>query len=208
MKRLAIIGAGDLGQLIAHHATGSFDVVGFFDDFAEGNISINGKPILGTLSEIQSQFEANIFDELIVAIGYKHMSFRAKVYDTYSNSIPMASVIHASCFIDKSSKIGKGVCLLPGSILDRNSVIHDNVLVNVGCTIAHDSVVKRHSFLSPSVAIAGFVEIGARCVIGINSTVIDNITIADDIRTGGGAVVIDSLQESGLYVGNPSRFVK
>ena len=36
MKKLALIGAGDLGQQIAWHAKqdGHYEVVGFFDDYA------------------------------------------------------------------------------------------------------------------------------------------------------------------------------
>ena len=40
-KRLAIIGSGDLGLLIAHHASqsGEFIVVGFYNDFLEKGTS-------------------------------------------------------------------------------------------------------------------------------------------------------------------------
>ena len=100
------------------------------------------------------------------------------------------------------------MCILPGSVLDQNVVIENNVLINVACTISHDSIIKANTFLSPRVVVAGFVTIGERCNIGINSTIIDNISIADDVQTGGGTVVINDLKEQGLYVGNPSRFIR
>ena len=70
-------------------------------------------------------------------------------------------------------------------LVDKDCIIEDNVLLNVGVTIAHDSRVKEHSFLSPRVAIAGFSTIGKRCMVGINSTIIDNVTVCDDVRLGG-----------------------
>ncbi len=210
MKNLAIIGSGDLGKQIAYHAINDkhYNVVGFFDDFAEKDSSINGFKVLGKLSEIHENFDNAVFDEVIIGIGYKHLSFREKLFNTLKNNVKFAKIIHSSCYVDSSCKIGEGVCMLPGSVLDQNVTIEDNVLINIACTIAHDSKIKTNTFLSPRVAIAGFVTIGERCNIGINSTVIDNIVIENDIQTGGGTVVIDDLKEQGLYVGNPSRFVR
>ncbi|MEM7186728.1 MAG: acetyltransferase [Bacteroidota bacterium] len=208
MKRLAIIGSGDLGQLIAHHAKHSHEVVGFFDDFAQPGEIVAGHPVLGALDLIDAKFDEGLFDELIIAIGYKHFDFRASLFERLSTKYDFATLIHPSCSVDPTAQIGKGSCLLPGSVLDRQVRIGPNVLVNVGCTIAHDSSVGAHSFLSPSVSVAGFVDIGTHCNIGIGSVLIDNITIASHVQTGGGTVVIGSLERKGLYVGNPSRFVK
>lgn len=208
MKRLAIIASGDLGQQIAYHATQDkqFDVVGFFDDYANPETSKN--TILGTVEDIERVYKANRFDELIIAIGYKHFEVRAQLFTRFSNKIPFATFIHSSCYVDESCKIGSGVCLFPGSVLDANVEIQDNVLVNVACTIAHDSIIGSHTFLSPRVAIAGFVTIGENCNIGINSTIIDCIKIINGTQIGGGTVVISNIEKKGLYVGNPSRFIR
>ena len=208
MKRLAIIASGDLGQQIAYHAAQDkqFEVVGFFDDFADKSIS--EYTILGKTKDIEYSFKKNEFDEIIIAIGYKHFKVRAQLFNRLKDLIPFATLIHSSCYVDPSCKIGKGVCLFPGTVIDANAEIKDNVLINVSCTIAHHSIVGTHTFLSPRVAIAGFVTIGAYCNLGINSTIIDNITIAEYIQIGGGTVVIKNLEDQGLYVGNPSRFIR
>jgi len=210
MKRIAIIGSGDLGQLIAYHCKidKQAEVVGFFDDFKSKDEKINLLPILGEINDIDSLFNTNIFDELIIAIGYKYFDFRESLYNRFQGKIPFAKLIHSSCFVDQSCQIGEGVCLLPGSVLDRNVIVNANVLINAGCTIAHDSVVEKHTFLSPSVSIAGFVTIGSRCNIGINATIIDNVSISNNIQIGGGTVVISDINKKGLYVGNPARFIR
>lgn len=210
MKKLAIIGSGHLGQLIAYHAEncGLYHVVGFFDDFISADTLVNEKPILGKISEIEACYENTIFDEIIIGVGYKHFEFRAHLFTVFNKKIPFAVIIHSSCYVDPSCNIGKGVFLLPGCVLDCNVVIGDNVLVNTGCVIAHDSEIEAHTFLSPSVSIAGFVRIGKRCNIGINTTIIDGVTIVDDVQTGGGTVVIKNIENKGLYVGNPLRFVR
>jgi len=210
MKKIAIIGSGDLGQLIAHHclADKQAKVVGFFDDFKTKSDVVDDIPVLGGVNDIKGLFDAKAFDELILAIGYKHFEFRSSVFEKFQGQIPFATLIHSSCFVDTSCKIGEGVCLLPGSTLDRNVIIQPNVLINVGCTIAHDSTIDTHTFLSPSVSVAGFVKIGSKCNIGINATIIDNISITNTVQIGGGTVVIKDIKNEGLYVGNPARFIR
>lgn len=210
MKKLAIIGSGGLGQLIAHYAMHDkqFEVVGFFDDFAVSGSNINNIKVLGQISEIEIFYNQDVFDVIICGIGYNHLGFREELFHKLHRKIEFANLIHSSCYIDASCNIGKGVFMLPGSVLDSNVRIEDNVVLNLSCTIAHDSKIGAHSFLSPRVAIAGFVTIGKRCYLGVNSTIIDNIAINDDVQTGGGTVVNKSILEKGLYVGNPSRFIR
>ena len=209
-QRIAIIGSGDLGQSIAHYAQNNgFGIVGFYDDFQQST-NVKGIPILGKLDKIVSDYKEHIYDALVCAVGYNHFDFREKVFNKYHHEkgIPFATIIDSTCHVDSTASIGDGVVIFPTSMVDKGCVIEDNVLLNVGVTIAHDSHIKEHSFLSPRVAVAGFSTIGKRCMIGINSTIIDNISVCDDTRMGGGTLLIHNVEKKGLYVGVPARFVK
>lgn len=210
MNRLAIIGSGDLGQSIQHYAVSNgFDVVGFFDDYQKCKY-VNGSGVIGKLSDIEDSFKNNLFDVLICAIGYSHLKARQDIYNHFHNDchIPFATIVDKSCHIDKTAHIGDGCVMFPGAFIDKGVILEDNVLLNVCVTIAHDTTVKAHTFISPRVAIAGFSTIGSRCMIGINSTIIDNVKIGNDIRLGGGTLVIKDLDKSGLYVGSPAVWKK
>lgn len=207
MKRLAIIGSGDLGQLIAYHAHSDnhYEVAGFFDDFRQAGEQAGQFPVLGKLSDIFPSYEQGKFDCILIAIGYKHFAFRKSTYELIKNKIPLGRIIHSNAYVAGSCRIGEGVVILPGCTLDDKVVLEDNVFVNTAATIAHDSTVKAHSFLSPRVAIAGFVVVGECCNIGINSTIIDNLNITGNVQTGGGAVVIGNIDVPGTYVGVPAK---
>lgn len=210
MKRIAIIGSGHLGQQILHHIhTDTNDkVVGFFDDFQDTGNSVKDIPILGTKNHILDSFQQNIFDEIVIAIGYKHLEFKKQVFEDFKNKVPFYTFIHSTSIVDSSAKIGQGAIIYPNCMIDQEVTIGDNVLMNISCTISHDSVIGNHCFLSPSVSMAGFVQIGELCIIGINSTFIDSINISQKIQLGGGTVVIKNLDTPGLYVGNPARFIR
>lgn len=209
MKKLAIIGSGDLATLIAFHARQQqYAIAGFFNDFMPIGELVDGVPVLGGVDQVLESFKKGVFDELLIGIGYKHFEVRKSLFQRFQEQIPFSTIIHKDVSIASSCVIGKGCFILPGCTLDNNVRIGDNVLINVGSTIAHDTTIGNHSFLSPRVAIAGFVHIGECCNLGINATIIDNITIADNVQIGGGAVVIKDLKERGVYVGNPVRLIK
>lgn len=208
-KILGIIGAGHLGQQIAHHAIsdGHFNEVLFFDDFTREEI-VAGFKVAGETNRVKELFQSGKFTHLMIGIGYKHMKERKMFFEKFSGYIPFATIIHSSSYVDGTVNIDEGTIVYPNCIIDAGVRIGSNVLVNVGGTISHDTVVNSHSFLSPRVALAGFITIGEQCIIGINSTLIDNISITDSVQIGGGTVVINDIDKKGLYVGNPARFIR
>lgn len=210
MKKLAIIGSGDLGAQIVHHAetNNAYKVVGFFDDYAEKNSIKHGYKILGVLDDVESSFRAGNFDCLMIGIGYKHLAKKEEIYNRFKDIVPFGTVIDASCVVDPTAQIGEGTILYPGCVIDKHARILPNALLNLGCIISHDSEIGSHSFLSPACKVAGFVKVGSCVNLGIGTVVIDNIHIADYVRTGGGAVVTKNLEQPGLYVGIPAAFKK
>lgn len=199
-----------MGQLIAYHAQedAKKEVVGFFNDFELQGTKVNDIPVLGGGGNVLQLYKEGIFDCLMIGVGYQHFEYRKKTFERFKGIIPFANIIHSSAYIDPSCQLGEGIFILPGCCLDRQVQLEDNVLLNTACSIAHDTRVGAHSFLSPRVALAGFVKIGQCCNIGINTTIIDNITITDGVQTGGGSVVNKSIEQKGLYVGVPARFIR
>jgi len=210
MKRLAIIGSGDLAFQIAHHAVfdNHYSVVGCFDDYKEEGDLNKNLLILGKLDTIESCYKKDVFDVLIIGIGYNHMDFRNQLFTRYKNIIPFGTIIHSSCQIDDSSIIGNGTIIYPGCNFDMNVEIGENCLIYNGCIIAHDSKIANNSILSPGVNLAGFCFIGQNTNFGIGTIISDNVTIVNNVRTGAGAVVVKSISVSGLYVGIPAKKVK
>ena len=207
MKRLAIIGAGELGQQIAQHVTqtSAYQVTGFFDDFAAVGSTTRHGPVLGTTASTQTAFNQHVFDEILLGIGYKHLGVRQRLYENLATHVPFGYFVHPTTYVDPSVTLGAGVFISPGCILDLNATLAANTFLYPGCIISHDSRVGAHSFLAPGVRIAGQTQVGMRCFLGISTTIVDNCTLGDDVRTGGGTVVTRSLPEAGTYVGIPAR---
>ena len=208
-KILAILGAGHLGQQIAHYAISDkqYDEIVFFDDFTDEKI-VFGHKVIGKISELEDAFKNNKFDEVLIGIGYKHLAVRKELFELFNHKIPFGTFIHSSSWIDKTAIINEGVVIYPGCRIDAFSIIDCNSILNISCSIAHNTYIGKHCFLSPSVAIAGFVKVEEQCIIGINATIIDNIKIVAKTQIGAGAVVIKNITICGLYVGNPTKCIR
>lgn len=210
MKRLAIIGAGDLGLQLAHLATmtGQFTLAGFFDDTRDAGDVVAGAVVRGGVEAIAGLYAQDQFDCLAIAIGYKHLPARQAIFERFTGKIPFANLIHPSAVIDPTCTLGEGAVIYTGCVLDMEAKIGANTLLNAGCVIGHHSEIASGCFLSPAVCIAGFVTVKPGCVLGIGTIVIDNISIAAGTRTGAGAVVTRNIEQPGLYLGVPARFAK
>lgn len=203
-KTLAILGAGELGKQIANFALKDkhYSEVRFYDDF---NVS---EEIKGNTYDLITDFNNNLFDELIIGIGYNHLKAREEKFKFLINKIKFGKIIHSTCWIDESANIEEGCVVYPKCVIDKNVIIKHNTIINLNCTIAHDTIIGTSCFLAPSVSIAGFCSIENECFIGINTTIKDNISIVSETTTGAGTVVVKNSIKKGLYVGNPAKFIK
>jgi predicted dinucleotide-utilizing enzyme len=83
--RIAIIGAAELGRLIAKHIENDStnEIVGFYDDFKKDALFLNYK-ICGNIEKLLIDFDNGMFDAAIIGIG-----FNGQVYSgsngSYSN---------------------------------------------------------------------------------------------------------------------------
>ena len=209
MKKVAFIGSGELSLHIAHYVEEDkqYEVVGFFDDYTPVGTNVSKYKVIGTLDDINSEFKKNVFDGLVNGIGFTRMEYRKEVFDRFSDSIPFPNFIHSSCIIDSTAKIGRGVIIFPMSMLYFNSVVEDNVFIQVNSTIT-DSKVCKDSMVSAGVMVAGRSEIGKGCNIGVSTCISSDVKICDKVRTGAGAVVPNDITLPGTYVGVPARKIK
>ncbi len=207
---LHIIGAGALGQHIAHYAkiSNKFASIYFFDDYIPSGTKNQYGSTVGKINQVKNFISQGLVFNLLIGIGYKHMSFRNKLFVELMDKVAFPNIIHDSCYIDNTVNLGVGNIILPGCVIDYRTEIGNNIFLNPGCIIAHDNKINDNSFFGPGVKTSGYVTIGKNCFIGTGTTTVDNISLCDNIYTGAGTIIIDNLIEPGLYVGAPSKLIK
>lgn len=209
-RTLHIIGAGILGQHIAHYALQhcNYNSVAFFDDVSQIGITNQYGSIIGRTNSIESRIVSGEITNLLIGIGYKHMTVRNSFFQKFSPLVHFPNIIHPSSYVDKSVKIGKGIIILPGCYIDKGTILEDNLFFNPGVVIAHDNNINHNTFFGPGVRTSGFVSIGKNCFLGTGTCTVDNISICDNTFTGAGTVITKDILSSGTYIGNPARLIR
>jgi len=117
------------------------------------------------------------------------------------------TLIHPSCEISRFCNIGKGVQILPKSIVQGDSSIGDNTIITVNTVIAHSSNIGSHCLVSGNVMVGAYTSIGELTHIGQGSTVVSGKVqyIGSNCILGAGSTLLCNMPDHTIFVGNPAR---
>lgn len=120
--------------------------------------------------------------------------------------------IDDDCFIGPFVEIQKEVRIGARTRIQSHSFICELVSIGEDCFIGHGVMFINDTFATGNPA-RGQKElwrssrIGNRVSIGSNVTILP-VEICDDVVIGAGAVVTRSINEPGIYAGNPARLLR
>ncbi|MBS1777267.1 MAG: acetyltransferase [Bacteroidetes bacterium] len=211
-KRVAIFGAGGFGpevktiiDSINIDKPNTFDFIGFFDDGIEKGKIVNGFPILGGINDINQ-----IEEELALVISIGDPKLKQKIINKISNNkIDYPTIIHPKASVSKDEvQIGEGCIICEGSIITCNIKIRNFVILNLMCTVGHDTFIDDYCAFMPSVNISGEVQIHSGVYVGTGAKIINLLEIGENTIIGAGAVVSKSLPANCTAVGIPAKPIK
>ena len=206
MKDLIIIGAGGFGREVKelivdiNRKEKTYNVIGFVDDGIEAGTPVHDLTVLGDVSYLNELSEKPL---LAVAIGDPQI--KKKVIQKLEGfSFP--SLVHPSVYpLGTNISIGKGCIICRSNILTCDIDIEDFVILNLACTVGHDTVIGRYSSFMPSVNISGQVIVEEAVYGGTGAKIINNVTIGTNSIIGAGAVVAKSIPANCTAVGIPAK---
>lgn len=202
-RKLAILGAGGHGRVVADAAEAAgWDDVRFFDDRGTHAGSMAAWPVVGTTQDLLDGHSS--FDGVIVAIGSNPVR-RDLTRRLVEAGAAVAGVIHPRSVVSPHSRLGAGVVVLAGAVINVGTTLGDAVIVNTGATVDHDCTIADGVHIAPGAHLAGGISVGEESWIGVGSTVRENLAIGRNVCIGAGAVVVKSIGDDVTMVGNPAR---
>ena len=197
MKPLNIIGASGQGKVAADIAyLVGYDIVSFFDDDVSKG-SCAGIPIVGSTEDVQDA-EGDLF----VAVGNPRVRemlmkrFRDRRFPT---------LVHPSAAVAQSATIDEGSIVMAGAVINPEAIIGKGCIINTCASVDHDCTLNNYVHVAVGAHLCGTVKIGKATWIGAGSTVINNLSVCEDVVVGAGAVVVKTIEVPGTYVGVPAR---
>jgi sugar O-acyltransferase (sialic acid O-acetyltransferase NeuD family) len=113
--------------------------------------------------------------------------------------------IHPTALLMEDVEIGEGSFIGAYSILTTNIKIGKHALLNRGNHIGHDCVIGDYFSAMPNAVVGGNVNIKDKVYIGSCSNIREKINISNDVIIGMNAAVVKNIEESGIYIGVPSK---
>jgi len=210
MRKLIILCAGDFGREIANVVERindaadepQWELLGFVDD----NMSLQGKlvdgyPVLETIDDLNGCTE-----ERYVICSAGVAKTRKKILERITNQkIKFATLIDPDARVYRDANVGEGSIICGGSILAIGVQVKKHVIVNLNCSLGHDSIYEDYCVVNPGVNVSGNVHVKECCDLGTGAKVIQGLSIGPNTVIGAGAAVIRDIPADCLAVGVPAK---
>jgi len=204
MKKLAVIGGGGHGKVVADIAEQLGWTISFFDA-AYPKVTHCGKwSVVGTDDSLYAL--KNDYDAVFVAIGNNNIRFdRQRKFKSLGFNV--ATLISPKANVNDGVITGEGTLIVSNACVNIDTRIGEGVIINTGANIDHDCQIDDFSHISPGVNLAGGVSVGVCTWIGIGTSVVQQVNIDDNVIIGAGAVVICNIPANVTAVGCPAKTI-
>ena len=208
MNDIVIFGTGGFGREVAELLEdinidqSTWNVLGWLDNNKEKHgTEIHALPVLGDASWMSRHPAVHT----IIAVGGP--APKSRIVQSMG-AVRFATLIHPDVKIRSRVGVDAGTIICEGTLITTNIAIGRHVIVNLGCTVSHDSQLIDFVTIAPGVNISGNVKIGKGADIGTGAKIIQGVDIGPWSVVGAGSVVNRNVPANTTSVGVPAKVIK
>jgi UDP-perosamine 4-acetyltransferase len=204
---VVVIGAGGHAKVIIEllRAAGEYEIYGCTDPAAK-DASVLDVPVLGT-DEILIALPGLGIRLAMPAIG-DNAARLAAARSARELGFGWANAIGPRATISPSARLGHGIAIMNGAVVNAGTRIADLAIINTGTVVDHDCDIGEAAHIGPGSTLAGKVIVGAGAFVGAGSTVIPGVRIGEGAVVGAGSVVIRNVSPRSVVGGVPAKPLK
>lgn len=206
MRKVIVYGASGHAKVVIDivERMGECQIIGLIDD----NPELKGQEVFGyeVLGDANILAEAGNLGAEAGIVGIGDNRIRGLLADRISQyGLELISAVHPSARISRGVRLGPGCAIMANAVVNADSSLGANVIVNTAATVDHDNVIADCVHLSPGVHLAGGVRVGAYSHLGTGVVVTPNVTIGKNVMVTAGSVVIRDLPDGITVTGGRAR---
>ena len=202
-KTVAIIGYSGHGFVAADILKCAGYAVLAYCDNEEKEYNPYSLQYLGTENDVEAM-KCLMENHYFISVGDNRI--REKIYQQLTQGLlPPVNAIHPSTIIASSVKLGNGVMVAAGAVINPLVKAGNGTIINTASSIDHECVLEDFVHIGPGAIVCGNVTIGQRTFIGAGSVIRQGITIGKDVMIGAGSVIVKDVPDNMVMVGNPQK---
>jgi sugar O-acyltransferase (sialic acid O-acetyltransferase NeuD family) len=211
LPKLIVIGCSGHARVVVDiiEEENRWEIVGLLDTYQPSGTEVLGYQVLGSDEDLPALAAAGMCDGVVVAIGNNWM--RSKVVQRIKALVPgvhFGSAVHPAATIARNVSIGAGTVIMAGVIVNPYARIGEFCILNTGCSLDHDSVMRDYSSLAPRAVTGGRVSIGAYSAVAIGATISNDVQIGEHAVLGAGSTLLKGLPDRVVAYGTPARVIR
>lgn len=205
-KKIILIGGGGHSHsVIDVIESAGREILGIIERPECGMSSVLGHPVLGTNEDICRYIDVA---EFVIAVGQiMTADVRIGLSEIVHEAGGMfATIVSPLAHVSSHARIGAGTVVMHYANVNAGAGVGNHCIINTRSNIEHDAVVGDYCHISTGATLNGDCRIGDRVFIGSHAVVCQGVAIPSDTIVGAGSVVVKSIDNSGVYYGNPALF--
>ncbi len=206
-KGIVILGSGSQGVITLDLCLEmELQVKGFLDDTKNAGTKVNGQPVLGGFS---LAWDGSLGKEVAYTVAVGDPFARTQIFEKIILAGgEAATIVHPKSFVSPFANIGLGSLICPFCFVNAGAQIGRFCLLEFGCHVGVKNILGDGVFMGPSCQLNAAVKIGEKSFLGTGTIVIPHRTVGAGCVVGVGSTVIEDIPADKVAIGSPARVIK
>lgn len=147
--------------------------------------------------------------ELVNGVGsIPRNNIRSKLSTFFTEKgYTFARVISPKAILSNFLTLEEGVQVMPGAVIQVNTVVGKNSIINTGAIVEHDCTIGANNHIAPGVTLSGGVITDSDVHVGTGANIIQGIHIGQAAVVGAGTTISRNVPAGQVLIPARSRII-
>ena len=202
MKKLIIVGAGDLGKELAsmieeiNRIKPSYLIMGYLDD-DPGKIGTRycGYDVLGNTGKLDEYADRT---DICAAVTLQNGWDRKRVVENLARFESWDTIVHPKASVSATAKLGRGCLVYANAVISADTELKGFNICYFGSILCNDCEVEQYASLMTGVLVSDRARIGEAAYLASGARVFPSVTLGKRVRVSVGATVARSYPDDAV----------